>query len=147
MTKRNGRLYNLSHCTWRCQYHLVWTPRYRGKVLADNYIKQELKRMFKSICKWKGYRIRAWHIGDEHIHLHIEIPPSHSVAYAVGMLKGKSSTWLKKRTKKFPRGRFWARGYFVSTLGADEFVVKRYIENQHHHQVELPQLPLAYKGV
>lgn len=144
MTNRNGRLYNLSHCRYRCQYHLVWTPKYRGKVMADTYIKQELRRMFKSICKWKGYVIRAWHIGDDHIHLYIDIPPSHSVSYAIGLINGKSSTWLKKRSRKFPMGSFWQRGYFVSTVGIDELVVRRYVENQQHHQISLPKLPLRY---
>jgi len=146
MTTRNGRLYKLSHCTYTCKYHLVWAPKYRGKVMADKYIKQELKRMFKAICRWKGYIIRAWHIGDDHIHLYIDIPPSHSVAYAVSMIKGKSSTWLKKRTKKFPPGSFWQRGYFVSTVGANEIAVQRYVENQRHHQIELISLKLGFEG-
>ena len=65
----NSRLYNLDHCTYRCQYHLVWITKYRGKVLGTTYIKQELKRIFKSIAKWKGLSIMSWHIGDEHIHI------------------------------------------------------------------------------
>jgi len=136
-----GRLYQLDHCTYRCFYHLVWTPRYRGKVLADTYIKAELKRIFKAIARWKGFTISAWHIGDEHLHLYIGIPPKFSVSYAVQILKGKSSGWIKKKTKKFPPGSFWARGYFVSTVGIDELVVKRYVQNQYHHQVVVQKLP------
>jgi putative transposase len=139
----NARLYHLNHCTYSCQYHLVWTPRYRGKVMADIYIKAEFKRIFKMICRWKGFQIVAWHIGDEHIHLYVSIPPKFSVSYAVSVIKGKSSAWIKKKTGKFPAGSFWNRGYYVSTLGANEVAVKRYIENQHHHQVEIQKLPLG----
>jgi len=135
----NGRLYQLNHCTYLCQYHLVWTSKYRGKVLADVFIKQELKRIFKVICKWKGFNILAWHVGDEHIHLFITIPPKYSVSYAVLILKGKSSAWIKKKTTQFPKGSFWARGYFVATIGINEYAIKKYIENQKHNQVELEQ--------
>ena len=138
----NRRLYQLDHCTYHCDYHVVWIPKYRGKVMADTYIKQELMRLFKSICKWKGFVIRAWHVGDEHIHLVISIPPKHSVSYAIGVLKGKSSAWIKKKTKKLPKGTLWARGYFVSTVGLDEAMVRNYVENQQHHQVDQPKLEL-----
>ena len=138
----NRRLYQLDHCTYHCDYHIVWIPKYRGKVMADTYIKQELMRLFKSICKWKGFVIRAWHVGDEHIHLVISIPPKHSVSYAIGVLKGKSSAWIKKKTKKLPKGTLWARGYFVSTVGLDEVMVRNYVENQQHHQIDQPKLEL-----
>ena len=134
------KLYQLEHCTYRCFYHIVWTPRYRGKVLQDQYIKNELKRILQQICKWKSWTISAWHIGDEHIHLYVGIPPKYSVAYALAVLKSKSSAWLKKKTKKFPPGALWARGYFVSTVGIDEMIVKRYVLNQSHHQITNQQL-------
>jgi len=137
----NNRLYQLSHCTYTCQYHLVWTPKYRGKVMADKYIKAELKRIFKQICRWKGLSIHQWHIGDEHIHLYASIPPKYSIAYIMSILKGKSSTWIKKKTKKIPRGTFWARGYFVSTIGIDEHAIRQYIKNQQQYQKEMPKLP------
>jgi len=140
----NARIYHtLSHSTYLCKYHVVFTPKYRGRVLADTYIKAELKRLFKQIAKWKGLTIHAWHVGDEHIHLYISIPPKHSVSYVMSILKGKSSAWLKKKTRKFPRGTLWARGYFVSTVGVNEITIQRYVTNQHKHQRELvqPKLP------
>lgn len=137
-----SRLYSLEHCTYTCQYHIVWCTKYRGKVLTDNYIKQELKREIKAICKYKGLQPVQWHIGDEHIHLYVIIPPKHSVAYAVQMLKSKTSNWIKKRSKKIPRGTLWSRGYFVSTVGINEQQIKNYIKNQDHHRVEMPKLPL-----
>jgi putative transposase len=139
---RTTKLYQLKHCTYHCSYHIVWCPRFRGKVLADNYIKQQLMRMFKQIANWKGLIIYAWHIGDEHIHLHISIPPKYSIAYIIQILKGKTSGWIKKKTKKFPRGVLWGRGYYVSTVGISEIAVKNYVKNQEHHQVELQQLKL-----
>ena len=138
----NKHLYQLNHCTYLCQYHLVWTPRYRGAVMSSMFIKAEFKRIFKAICRWKGFKIYAWHIGDEHIHLFITIPPKYSVSYALSILKGKSSAWIKKKTKKFPPGSFWARGYFVSTIGIQEAAMMRYIRNQSHHQIEIQKLPL-----
>ena len=141
MASKNRRLYKLEHCTHNCSYHIVWSPKYRGKVLADKFIKQELERMFKYIFKWKGLELLAWHIGEEHIHLNIMIPPKYSVSYIVQVLKGKTSAWIKKK-KKFPKGSFWQRGYFVSTTGRDGIAVKKYIENQQHHKVELKRLPL-----
>ena len=125
----NKRLYQLSHCTYICEYHIVWTPKYRGKVLADTYIKQQLRRIFKQIAKWKQFRIRAWHIGDEHIHLYMTIPPKYSISYAMSIMKGKSSAWIKKNTKKFPKGTLWNRGYFVSTIGLNEHAIRKYVEN------------------
>ena len=140
----NRRLYQQSHSTWVCDYHIVWCPKYRGKILVDNYIKLELKKMFKYIAKWKNLRIIAWHIGDEHIHLYVSIPPKYSVAYIIQVLKGKTSMWIKKKTKKFPDGPLWARGYFVTTTGLNENQTRNYIMNQSHHQVDLVQQKFSW---
>jgi len=125
------KLYHLEHCTYLCQYHVIWTPKYRGKVLESKYIKTELKRIIKMICKWKHIVIRAWHIGDEHIHLYLVIPPKYSVSYCIGLIKTKSSSWIKKKNKKIPLGSFWCRGYFVTTIGVNEIAIKTYINNQN----------------
>lgn len=139
---RNIRLYKLNHATYLCQYHIVWTNRYRGKILADKYIKLEMKRIFKLISKWKNFQIISWHIGDEHIHLYISVPPKHPVSYAIAILKGKISGWIKKKNKKmFPKGSLWSRGYFVSTIGINEFAIKKYIENREKYKINMPQLP------
>ena len=100
-------------------------------------------RIFKKICLWKGFILRAWHIGDEHIHLIIDIPPKYSVSYTMSVLKGKSSSWIKKKSKKLPRGSLWAKGYFVSTVGVDEMMIRNYVKyQQEHHQIDIPKLPL-----
>jgi putative transposase len=108
--------------------------------LTDNYIKAELQRIFKQIAKWKSFKIHAWHIGDDHIHLYFSIPPKYSVSYIVGILKGKSSAWIKKKTKKIPQGSLWCTGYYITTTGLNEIAVKRYIENQQHHKVAMAKL-------
>ena len=92
------------------------------------------------IAKWKGFTIHKWHIGDEHIHLFFTIPPKYSVAYAMAIMKGKSSSWIKKKTKKFPLGTLWCRGYFASTVGINELVIRKYIENQQKYQKNHPTL-------
>ena len=134
------KCYKLDHCTYSCSYHIVWAPRYRGKVLVKPFLKQELKREFPQIARWKGLIIHAWHIGDEHIHLYLTIPPKYSASYIIQVLKGKTSNWLKKKTKQFPPGPLWARGYFVSTVGIQEAAIRRYIQDQSHHKVELQKL-------
>ena len=140
----NGKLYHQSHCTYICKYHIVWTCKYRGKLLANKYIKQELKRIFRVICRWKGFQVHAWHVGDDHIHLYVSIPPKFSVAYAMSVIKGKSSAWIKKKTKKFPMGSLWSAGYYVSTIGISEFAVVNYVEDQRHHQMEMVQGRLGF---
>ena len=132
----NGRLYRLSHSIYCCRYHLVWTPKYRGRVMASNYIKQEFGRIFKQISAWKGFIIHEYHIADDHIHLFLTIPPKFSVAYAISILKGKSSAWIKKKNKKVPLGTFWCRGYFVSTIGIADMAIRKYIQNQEKTQSE-----------
>lgn len=137
---------NLSHSYYECKYHIVWTPKYRGKVLKDQRIKQEMNRIFKMICKWKDWEILELSIQDDHIHIVLIISPKNSISYVMQILKGKSSAWIKKRIKNkiktiSHRGSVWARGYFVSTIGADQYVVRRYVKNQNHkHQSDQPSL-------
>lgn len=138
----NRQLYKLDHVTYVCKYHFVWTPKWRGKMLADKYIKAELRRIFKQIATWKGFVICGWHIGDDHIHLIVIIPPKYSVSYAMQVLKGKSSAWIKKKTKKLPKGSLWQKGYYVSTVGLDEHMVQTYVKNQHAHHRNVPKLPI-----
>jgi putative transposase len=138
----NGRLYKQDHATYQCEYHLVWTPKYRGRVMVSEYIKLEFKRMFKMICQWKGFVLYGIHVGDEHIHLYLGIPPKFSVAFAISILKSKSSAWIKKKNKKIPQGSFWARGYFASTVGINEYAIRKYIANQNQYKSEQLQLEL-----
>ncbi|MCP4633073.1 MAG: IS200/IS605 family transposase [candidate division Zixibacteria bacterium] len=126
----------LSHSFYDCKYHIVFTPKYRGKIL-HGHVAQELRRIIKLVCHWKGFEIIEGSICTDHIHLVIIIPPKHSVSYAMSIIKGKSSSWVKKKNKKYKelcnKGSLWARGYFVSTVGIDEEVIRRYVRHQSKH--------------
>jgi putative transposase len=114
-------------------------------VLGDDTIKSELKRIFNSIAKWKNMEILELNIQVDHIHMLLLADPRHSVSYIMQIIKGKSSAWLKKKIRNrvnlYDKGSLWARGYFVSTVGIDEFIIKRYVRHQHkHNQLEQPTL-------
>jgi len=150
MQKRRN-IKNLSHCYYDCKYHIVWTPKFRGKVLKNDHIKKELTRILTMVCKWKGFEILELNIQEDHIHACIIIPPKFSVSYAMAVIKGKSSAWVKKTNKKVQgicdKGSLWARGYFVSTIGIDEYIIRRYVTHQaNHNQRDLPTLFDLIKG-
>lgn len=145
MSKHKRTIRTLSHCFYDLKYHIVWTPKYRGKVLGSAKVKGELRRIFESICKWKHWEILELNIQDDHIHLCIILTPRDSVSYAMQILKGKSSAWLKKKIKRdhglYERHSLWARGYFASSMGIDEHIVRRYVRHQDkHNAVNQPSL-------
>jgi putative transposase len=145
MSSNKRTIRTLSHCYYDIKYHLVWTPKYRGKVLGAQKTKDELRRTFESITKWKHWEIIELNIQEDHIHLILLASPRDSVSYIMQMIKGKSSAWLKKKIKRahglYERESLWARGYFVSTIGMDENIIRRYVKHQHHHnQIEQPSL-------
>jgi putative transposase len=145
MSTHKRTIRTLSHCFYDLKYHLVWTPKYRGKVLTNEKVKSELKRIFETICKWKHWEVIELNIQDDHIHFCILATPRDSVSYVMQILKGKSSAWLKKKIKRvsglYEKQSLWARGYFVSTIGLDEHLIRRYVRHQSHHsQVDQPSL-------
>ena len=145
MSTQKRTIRTLSHCFYDLKYHVVWTPKYRGKVLGSEKIKSELRRIFESICKWKHWEILELSIQEDHIHMCILATPRDSVSYMMQMMKGKSSAWLKKKIKRthglYERQSLWARGYFASTIGFDENVIRRYVKHQHHHnEIDQPSL-------
>jgi len=145
MNNQKRTIRTLSHSYYDLKYHIVWTPKYRGKVLNTNKIKSELRRIFESICKWKHWQIIELSIQEDHIHLVISLTPKDSVSYAMQIIKGKSSAWMKKKIKNqhglYERKSLWARGYFVSTIGLDEYIIRRYVKHQNHHnEVSQPSL-------
>jgi len=125
---------SLSHTRWDCTYHIVWIPKYRRKVLYGA-CRTELKDILRSLLEKKKIEIVEGSISKDHIHLSVRIPPKESVSAVMGYLKGKSALMLFDRHPEWKRrtGRdrtFWARGYFVSTVGLNEEVIKQYIRNQ-----------------
>lgn len=142
---RKRTIRTLSHCFYDLKYHLVWTPKFRGKVLNTDKINNELRRIFESITKWKHWEILELSIQEDHIHLCLLASPRDSVSYIMQTIKGKSSAWLKKKIKRqsglYEKHSLWARGYFVSTIGIDEDIIKRYVRHQNNHnEVDQPSL-------
>ncbi len=145
MNKHKRTIRTLSHCFYDLKYHFVWTPKYRGAVLKALKVKNELFRILESISKWKHWEIIELSIQDDHIHLCLLATPRDSVSYIMQILKGKSSAWMKKKIKRkhglYERKSLWARGYFVSTIGIDEHIIRRYVKHQHHHnEIDQPSL-------
>ena len=134
---------SLSHTKWDCKYHVVWIPKCRQKVLYGK-LREHLGALLKDLGRQQGCEILEGHLRPDHIHLLISIPPKHSVSKVMGFIKGKSAiaiarTYLGRR-KNFAGQSFWARGYFVSTVGADEEAVRIYIQKQSEEDKRLDQL-------
>ena len=136
---------HLNHSTWECKYHVVFTPKYRKKALFG-VIRKELKEVFHRLAAQKGCKIEEGHLMPDHIHMLISIPPKQAVASILGFVKGKSSLWVAQnianKKQNFVGHKFWARGYYVSTVGADEKTVRAYIENQESEDKRLDELSL-----
>jgi len=123
-----------AHTKHRLQYHLVWIPKYRKRVLQGK-IAIRLKKLFYEACRMNGWWISEMSIQDDHIHIVVQIPPEISVAEAVQIFKGGTSRVLRKEfaeIEEFLWGdSFWADGYFAETVGqVNEEVVKKYIRDQ-----------------
>ena len=124
---------NLSHTVWECKYHIVWVPKKRRKIVYGK-LRKELGTILRRLCEYKGVEVVEGTLCADHIHMCLAVPPKYSVSTIVGYVKGKSAMILFEkysRLKKNFRGhRFWARGYYVSTVGLDEGKIRAYIRNQ-----------------
>ena len=136
---------SLSHTKWECKYHVVFIPKYRRKVLYGE-LRQHLGDVFRKLALQKESRIEQGHLMADHVHMMISIPPKHAVSQVVGFIKGKSAIHLARtygeRKRNFVGQHFWARGYFVSTVGRDEAAIREYIKNQEQEDKRLDQLNL-----
>ena len=133
----------LSHTKWLCKYHIVFTPKYRRKIIFNQY-RESLIEFFKRLCSYKGVEIIEGHMMPDHVHLLVSIPPKIAVSTFVGYLKGKSALMMfdKHANSKYKFGNrhFWAEGYYVSTVGLNEATIKKYIEEQEKHDMALDKL-------
>ena len=133
------------HTTWECKYHIVFIPKYRKKVLFGA-IRREVGPLLRDLARHRESRIEEGHTMPDHIHILLSIPPKYSVAQVVGYLKGKSAIHIARtyrgRDRNFTGESFWARGYFVSTVGRDEAKIREYIRNQEKEDVRIDQLKL-----
>ena len=127
---------SLAHTKWLCKYHIVFTPKYRRKIIY-NQLRTDIRDIIKDLCKWKGVEIIEGQMMADHVHLLLSIPPKYSVSEIMGYLKGKSAMMIFDRHSnlkyKFGNRHFWAEGYYVSTVGFNEATVAKYIREQDKH--------------
>lgn len=123
----------LAHTKYVCKYHIVFTPKYRRKIIYF-LLRTDIRQIIKDLCKWKGVTIIEGHLMSDHIHLLVSIPPKYAVSSFMGYLKGKSSMMFFERHAKlkykFGNKHFWATGYYVSTVGLNSATVEKYIREQ-----------------
>ena len=124
---------SLSHTKWKCQYHIVFIPKYRKKILYGK-IREDVRDIIRTLCRYKKVEIVSGAVCEDHVHLCLSIPPKMSISDFMGYLKGKSTLMIYDRhpnlQSKWDKA-FWARGYYVATIGnVTESAIKRYIAEQ-----------------
>jgi putative transposase len=138
---------SLNHTRWDCKYHVVFIPKCRRRTLYVQ-LRQHLGEVFRQLALQRESRIEEGHMLSDHVHMMIAIPPRYSVSQVIGYIKGKSAIHLARvyseRKRNFVGQHFRARGYFVSTVGRDETVIREYIRNQEKEDERLDQLKLEY---
>ncbi len=136
---------SLSHTRWECKYHVVFIPKCRRKTLYGE-LRQHLGEVFRKLAVQKESRIEEGHPLPDHVHMMIAIPPKYAVSQVIGFIKRKSAIHLARvygeRKRNFAGQHFWARGYYVSTVGRDERVIRDYIRNQEQEDKHLDQMNL-----
>ena len=136
---------SIAHTKWDCKYHVVFIPKCRRKALFKE-LRTHLGEVFRKLTEQKECRIEEGHLLADHVHMLISIPPKYSVSQVIGYIKGKSTihiarTFLGKH-RNFTGQHFWARGYFVSTVGRDEETIRKYIRHQEEEDKRIEQLQM-----
>ena len=135
----------LSHSTYRCEYHIVFAPKYRRRVIYGQ-LKADIGRILRQLCEEKKVEIIEAEACKDHIHLLVSIPPYMSIAQFVGYLKGKSTLMIFDRHAnlkyKYGSRNFWCRGYYVDTVGKNETKIREYIRNQLQEDYTQDQMTL-----
>ncbi len=136
---------SLSHTKWECKYHVVFIPKCRRKTLYGD-LRRYLGDVFRDLARQKESRVEEGHLMPDHVHMLLAIPPKFAVSQVVGYIKGKSAIHLARvygeRKRNFVGQHFWARGYFVSTVGRDEQMIREYIRNQEKVDERMEQQKL-----
>ena len=141
-----SRFRRLSHTIWHCQYHIVWVPKYRFRVLVGA-VKEAAEVGIQAICGFAGCEVVELNVQRDHVHLVVMIPPKVSVSNLVGRLKGQTSMKLlnqfrQMRTKPYWGNHFWSKGYCVDTVGLDADMIRKYVRYQEEKEKQLEQLQL-----
>lgn len=146
--------HSLSHSKWLCKYHIIFTPKYRRKIIYNKY-RESIRDILKSLCSYKGIEILEGHLMPDHVHLLLSIPPKYSVSSVMGYLKGKSSLMIFERHAnlkyQFGNRHFWSIGYYVSTVGLNEATIRKYIQDQEkedilHDKLGIKEYDDPFKG-
>jgi len=136
---------SLNYTRWECKYHVVFIPKYRKKTIFGE-IRKELGEVFHSLSRQRESVIEEGHLKPDHVHFMISIPPKYSVSQVIGFIKGKRSIHIARtyvgRKRNYVGQHFWARGYFVSTVGRDEQVIREYIRHQEKEDRRIDQMRL-----
>ncbi len=136
---------SLSHTRWDCKYHVVFIPKRRKKTVFG-VLRKHLGRIFRELARHKESEVVEGHLMPDHVHMCLSIPPKYAVSNVVGYMKGKSAITIARnfggRMKNFTGEVFWARGYFVSTVGLDEEMVRAYIREQEREDERIEQMKL-----
>ena len=136
---------SLSHTRWECKYHIVFIPKYRKKAMFGQ-IRKELGDVFRRLARQKESVIEEGHLMSDHVHMMLSIPPKYAVSQVIGFIKGKSAIDIARvyagRKRNYVGQHFWARGYFASTVGRDEQVIREYIRHQEAEDRRIDQLSL-----
>ena len=136
---------SLSHTTWDCKYHVVFIPKCRRKTLYQE-LRRHLGEVFRRLAFQKESKVEEGHLMPDHVHMLLSIPPKYAVSNVVGYIKGKSAIHLarvyRERKRNLVGQNSWARGYWVSTVGRNETVIREYIRNQEHEDQRLDQVGL-----
>ena len=124
----------MAHVVYKCEYHIVWTPKFRFRILQGD-LGRMVDRDIRMLSEWLGSEVVALNVQPDHVHIVVVIPPKVSVSHYMGVIKGKTAIKLFKsypalKKKPYWGNHFWARGYFVNTVGVDEDMVKRYVKYQ-----------------
>ena len=136
-----------AHVKWECKYHVVILPKYRKKTLYGR-VRRDIGQILRDLCRQRGIDLIEGKAMPDHVHMLLSVPPKHSLAMAIGFLKGKSAIRIHRqllRTRGTLFGRsFWSRGYCVSTVGLDETKICRYIQDQEKLQRDQDQGELNF---
>ena len=141
----NNSKESLSHTRWECKYHVVFIPKYRKKSIYG-WVRKALGPIMRGLAQQKEVVVEEGHLMPDHVHMLLSIPPKYSVSGVVGFIKGKSAIAIARRfmdrAKNFVGQNFWARGYYVSTVGRDEEQIRKYIAEQEKEDKRLDQLKM-----
>ena len=136
---------SLAHTKWECKYHVVWIPKYRRQALYAE-LRKYLGPVLRELARQREAVVEEGHLQLDHVHMLLSIAPKYAVAQVLGYIKGKSAIHIARtylgRRQNFTGQHFWARGYYVSTVGRNEAAIREYIRKQQAEDQRLDQLEM-----